>query len=297
MTIPDLLQFADERGILAAIPGRQKEYLLTSLSSPHRIGMYMRVPIGAYGSSFASRLSRTATLLCDMIEQDRELAGDLWHTVDAHYNVVANHSTRGRANRAVTQGVNYGNQESAIVAAQEGIISMVAAINMLTAEQVPGFEREDGAERLLEQLAKDDMLNKLTLFIAQGVAGSVGVNGIYIPGMVQNEGGKLSFSEDALARLESLRNGVTAIMHARWTDYHARAAEKGVEAADAELPQVLLGLPCLAAGPYRRPDGSLTPGAITRLTSTFVKVFNSITPTYKQPRVVFPWLGPRVYQE
>lgn len=283
MNLPWITEGADVRGIFEYAQGRQKSYLLASMSSPHRIGLYLRIPIGQYGYDFADRLIRTTSFMYDFIENDKELRADLWKRFGAHSQVISKHTDRGLLN-----GRLYSAEESMLTSSQEGIGSMLEAINLATAERVEGLEADD----LLAGIVHDDIINKITLLAPLGVAGAASTFGVYYPGMLQAGQNRLSISPNAILNLQNIRQLASGRVYQEWLDYHEQVKASEGDSSGIQTPS-RTGLTCPMAGPFQAQEG-LSPGAISRLSQTFLKVYSCLTdrPEHSvQPRLPWGLLG------
>jgi len=285
MNIRSIFQFAADRGTFDQAEGRHASYLLASLSSPHRIGLYLRVPEGGYGNDFNEGQLRAASFIINFIEQDREFNADMWQKATEHYDILSKHTLRATVNKIL-----YGVEESASVVVQEGEMSVLAMTSLATAQRIPGL---DEPKRVMPQIEKDDLLNKLTLILPLGVAGATSAFGIYFPGMLRHADGHLSFDDATMRRLSEIRDQGTVIMHEEWSNYHARVAAS--DSPDDIAPPVRTGLTCPVAGSYRDENGAISPGAISTLTGTHRRVHDVVEVGSRIPdRHGIPWQVPRI---
>src|SRR5437773_2101978 len=130
MNIPRILQIAEVRRTFNFATGRQKNYLLGNMDSPHAIGLYLRVPEGEYGTEYAERLTRAASFMYDFVNRDTQLHTDLWREFNEHPEAVKVHTERAVINKHL-----YSAQESMVVSVQEGVGSIVGAINLATGQK------------------------------------------------------------------------------------------------------------------------------------------------------------------
>lgn len=281
MNIRSIFDFAAERGTFDFAKGRHSSYLMTALSSPHQIGLYLRAPEGGYGREAAERFIRTTSFLSDFVEQDKGFNADMWRSAAVHYDVLSKHTLRATVNKVL-----YGVEESASVVTQEGWMSMLAMMNLATAEKINGLPKVGQA---VAQIEKDDIINKVTLLLPLGVAGATSAFGIYFPGIMQYSESGLEFDRHTMGVLEVIRKTGSVIMHREWSDYIAQGgAEGGTE------PPVRTGLTCPLAGPYKN-EGIVSPGVVSRFTTTFRKVFDAIElGSVKPDKRGVPWEVPRL---
>lgn len=279
MNLPWITEGADVRGVFEYATGRQKSYLLAGMSSPHRIGLYLRVPVGEYGYDFADRLIRTTSFMYDFIENDTELKADLWRQFGHHGKVISEHTDRGLLN-----GRLYSAEESMLTASQEGIGSMLEAINLATAERVGDYTADD----LLAGVVRHDIVNKITLLAPLGVAGATSLFGTYIPGVLEADHDRLTVGPAFTTNLQEIRRLATGRVYQEWIDYQEQVSSNDRDPTGIRPPS-RTGLTCPLAGPYRTNMG-LLPGAVSRLSETFLKVYQCIGERVEQQQQQrLPW--------
>lgn len=295
MNMRGISELMRDSGVFEFAAGRQDAYHYTHIDSPHTQGFYVRVPEGAYGQS--ERLLRTASFIADFMNQDREFNAELWHNVGQHYDIIENHTVKGTAFRKLTGGVTFSNEESTVVSSQDGGNSILGAIGMLTAEPIKGYEND--FETVCKKLNEADMINQLTLQLPLGIVGGSATYGFYFPGLVEvNSDGELQFGVKAREQLNEIRKREAITIHGWWQEYHESVRRIGEAATNEKAPMVQTGLPCPFAGAYKKPDGEVISGAVSRHSQTFFRVLDCVT---EQPKdashSVLPWDVPRILPE
>lgn len=283
MNIPRILQIAEVRRTFDFATGRQQNYLLASMDSPHAIGLYLRVPEGEYGAKFAERLTRAASFMYDFINRDTQFYTDLWEQFNNHTEAVSVHTERAVLNRHL-----YSPEESMIVTVQEGVGSILGAINLATAQKIDGYE--DGGSALAKVI-EDNIPDKMARLFPLGVAGAASTFGVYFPGIFSDANGRLAFNASMLESLSGIKERATGVLHKEWTDYHQRLATVTLGGSNAEQlqPPTRTGLNCPSAGPHKT-ETDILPGGIARLSKALLKVFNCIEADETKPRHSLPWL-------
>lgn len=285
MNIPRILQIAEVRRTFDFATGRQQNYLLASMDSPHAIGLYLRVPEGEYGAEFAERLTRAASFMYDFINRDTQFHTDLWEQFNNHTEAVSVHTERAVLNRHL-----YSPEESMIVTVQEGVGSILGGVNLATAQKIDGYEDGDLA---LAKVIEDNIPDKMARLFPLGVAGAASTFGVYFPGIFSDTKGRLAFNASMLESLSGIKERATGVLHKEWTNYHQQLALVGGSDAEQPQPPTRTGLNCPSAGPHKTETGIL-PGGIARLSEALLKVFNCIEADDAKPRRRLPWLPSEV---
>lgn len=187
------------------------------------------VAVGEYGEEFAQELIRVAMamnrkaeqVLSPMAEALTEQKADLLTTYTARAN------ENGASSRTTKDTVN------------EGILSIMQVLSILTCEKVEGY---DNPIDLVRALVSSGLVEKFARYSPMGMVGPMAIGGYHLPGSVEKEGERLVFSEQLSEYLKKERDayfGRITVMRAE--------AEEQLRGQKGE-GQIYLGATCPVAG-------------------------------------------------
>jgi hypothetical protein len=189
------------------------------------------IPVGEYGEEFARKLLRIAliaqaqiqTYLTESAEEVTEGREELLYTYTARAN------ERGEAT-----------PESTMLTLQEGVLSVVQSMALLTLQKVEGY---DTGEELLQALADGGLTERLARYAAMGMVGPMAMLGKYVPGAVEKTPGGVQFSGDFEALLKKCRGIYAATFLVKEETKHESGSRE-----DEEKAAKAIGRICPVAG-------------------------------------------------
>lgn len=294
---PENLAFSEAHRIFTTATGRSDSFMMAATSARRdsarsQVAERLQVSIGEYGPELAARLARTAGLMIDLSEQDAVLRAASRDIVDRSGLLIAEHTMRaGRSSTPADVA------DSLVSTVQEGDMSIMLAMSLLTAERVTGHE--DDPDGLVARIVADDLVNQLTLRVPLTVTGTAFFHGIYFPRLVASDDhGHLELGLEPLRRLRKMRAYALRLHDQHWREHEEefRAWQDGDRSSPRPWPPVRTGLGCPVAGRVHDetgPDQLVLPSGITRRTQTFGRVFAAIRPIPNDqvPRWGTPHLG------
>lgn len=229
----DRRDFFDE-----AATGRFKTYLYSQVYAPIIGSTFnptdnLMIPVGEYGNEFAERLMRTTQCLIGATpEATRGIATDL---SKRYHNVIEMHTGRGRENRSDTA-------KAMVITTQEGIMSVMQVVALLTAEKVEGY---DNPYELTNDILSSGIVEQLTKIVPMGTIGPLNLGGMYFPGLLENKNG-LSLNYQQKERIKRAKYKQSAQAVGKWATFYK---QKAANSSTLVVPD-RLGLMCPAAMPH-----------------------------------------------
>lgn len=203
----------------------------------------IQLPIGAYGIDAATRLAQTTVYLCDVIKESGELRagieGRLTPEIEA---VLAEHTARTRERYEQEPNSADKSMHGLKNSLAEGVLTIAQVISFLSAEKLPGYD-DHGA--LVSEILDGGLIEQFTRSIRPGYIGPLTLSGVYMPGVLESDQGKLSLSKGALDYLGENRKEFYEEMAAKWHAYQ--------ESNGSGTKPDMLGMTCPAA----KPNGAL----------------------------------------
>ncbi len=171
--------YVDYHQLLKYLPQRPGEYDRFVFAPESRC----RIPIGAYGKDFASRLLKTVETM----------------------GVLSEHLVRQEVNRIESTHPELVSSEITLhsldLSLKDGILSIAHAVSLVMAERIVGFDEPDAA---LAAIIEASMPTQLSQMIPFGMLGPFAARGIYFPGAVSvTPGGVPAFTKDFLKAASS----------------------------------------------------------------------------------------------
>jgi hypothetical protein len=206
------------------------------------------MPIGEYGPAFARDVLATthyaierANLTC------ADLADDL---ARGHETVITTYMARGRDLEP-----NEPAGDALLLSLEEGVLSVMQTIALLTAEKVPGY---DDPKALLHDIVENGLIEQFTRAVPMGLVGPFALAGRHFNQPLQVTERGLQLHPDLLAILKPLRYRQIASMMLLWEKFHDGTSD--------EQPSAL-GTICPAAFAH---------GAVTDLSKAMLVAFEKI---------------------
>jgi len=142
------------------------------------------MPVGEYGAEFAQRAVATTALIQAAAHRSiHQLAGQV---TEGHEATLHEYTARAHEAPEATA-------ETTMETLQEGIMTIMQSVAILTAEKVDGY---DDPIALLEDIVKSGLIERLARYTPMGFVGPMAISGRYMPNsLVRTETG-LVFSED-----------------------------------------------------------------------------------------------------
>ena len=279
---PGNVAFSEAHGMFAAATGQHDHFVMagTTADRSHersQVAERLQVPIGEYGPEFAASLARTAGFMIDFDERDAALRADSLEIVGRNAQLIDDHTLRAMDSSTPQHLAN-----SLVSTVQEGDMTIMAALSLLTSERVAGYE--DDPAGLVRQIIDDDLVNQLTLRSPLTVAGTSFFHGVYFPGLVAPAAdGGLALQPEPLERLRQMRARSIRLHEQLWREYEEDLGswQDGDRSTPRPRPPVRTGLGCPVAGrqQYLASQGpAARPGGITRRTRTFGRILEMIRP-------------------
>jgi hypothetical protein len=207
------------------------------------------MPVGAYGQAFADRLLR-ATIIT--IEQLASVVDIEASDVAAQYaDVLARRTARGQAEENLQISLDDGpDKRDPITAAtpkailQEGALSVMQAVALLTADKIPGYEDPDV---LLRDIIDQGLIEQVTRKLPMGYVGPLALKGVYHPNPLKIVDGELqltaTFQEHLRAERASFLARVLDHLALRHMVFQTAAEEDKEVFSEGQL-----GIMCPVAG-------------------------------------------------
>lgn len=204
----------------------------TSMSTSTTPADYVILPVGEYGDAWTRRLVHTAVFAKGRANPaSREV--EVREVAAAHEGVLRRYTARGKNAPADVPA-----HEVLGYVAEEGVVSSIQTMSLLTAEKVDGYDDPDA---LLQAIIDNGLIEELTRAIPMGVIAPMALSGTYIPGLVQNMGnGKLRLNPEKMVHIRAGKDRQVIETHAAWRRHEADASNRQPDA---------LGLICPAAMP------------------------------------------------
>lgn len=243
----------------AAGTGRFETYMYTSTAALRYRDLvvamptgYIVTPVGEYGPDFAQQLLETTRYTSEFAQTSlHSLASEIG---SAHTDVVRRHTARGSAKNEERTPA-----EALIATVQEGSLSIMQTLVLLTAEKVEGYENPI---ELTRAIVDAGLIEQFTRVIPMGVLGPFIFGGAYFPKILQNVNGKLKLNPEVIAIIKEAKQVQTEQAIAEWAIYRAQLAE-GVESSAPDTT----GLICPGAMPH---------GPITQMATAMVVALEAI---------------------
>jgi len=171
------------------------------------------MPIGAYGQEFARNVLNTTQYT---IERAKIVCSDLAQELGSSHEVVIETSmARGRD---IAAGRILGTPGDALVdSLEEGVLSIMQTIALLTAERVPGY---DDPNILLHDIIKNGLIEQFTRHVPMGLVGPFALAGCYFKEPLQLTEHGLRLDPELVATLKQFRYQQIAETVKEWDDYH-----------------------------------------------------------------------------
>lgn len=203
-------------------------FLLTSMVTGSLFTSQLRVPIGAYGKDFSVKLIRAATVMCRLIQDDKELGRGILAEIDPETEeLMRAHLMR------VQETDRYDLRRSMHDTAIEATSSIVGLFSILMAEGVPGCENNEDAA--LVDILESNLPRKVTAIMPQAVVVPSSLYGRHFKQMLSRKDSQLIIHPNAVDSIMQMHHNRTALFHKLWEAY----------GNDPSLPKpVRLGLRC-----------------------------------------------------
>lgn len=159
----------------------------------HYVVGNLAVPVGAYGEEFAKKLI-SYTMAMQALAQ-RELTGLATEVTEGNEEFLHTYTARGNEEPEATP-------ETTMLTLQEGILSVMQSIAILTAEKVEGYET---GEELLQAITDAGLVERLTRYAPMGLVGPMALLGKYMPEAIKKVGETVAFSDDFEAFLKKCK--------------------------------------------------------------------------------------------
>lgn len=195
-------------------PGRFAEFIYThvDVNAPDFISVPSSIvmPVGAYGREFAEKLLRATAVA--MEQASHVVDAEASEIAEKYDDVLGRRTARGAAERYKDYSKNIFRPEGAEhnptteytpkAILQEGILSVMQAVALLTADKVPGY---DDPDELLDDLVDQGVIERFTRKLPMGYVGPLTLKGAYFPNPLHVEEGRLTFSEPFAEHLRAER--------------------------------------------------------------------------------------------
>ena len=143
----------------------------------------LAVPVGEYGIEFAQRnISATALMQAAAYTNVRELARQV---TEGHEDTLQKYTARAAGKPEPTA-------ETTMDSLQEGILSVMQSVAILTQEKVEGY---DDPIALLEDIVKSGLIERLARYTPMGFVGPMALSGKYCQNSLVRTNDGLAFSE------------------------------------------------------------------------------------------------------
>jgi len=296
---PDMEEFNRRLGVFEVATGRHRSFLVATTSCKgSNVLRWNQLPIGEYGPIHTERLLRAAGLMIDFMEQDPILEctlSDIYGSDQEVRRIIQQHTLRFH---------DATGKERLVEVAQEGVQQIAVDLLYLSGQQIAGYE--DDPDRLLDDIVRDNMVDKHTQLASLGTLGGLMLYGAYIPDLMQSGptvsamGGQqhLHFGAEAIQRHKIARNIANREISKEWLDY-----EEQITKDQTARPPVRFGDQCTFAGQYRdrrtgdpvRTYMNLHPSIISLLAKVMVKIYHQVEPVTPNDQLrPYPWQFPLI---
>jgi hypothetical protein len=206
------------------------------------------LPVGEYGEAWTEKLIRLGVYTKRQATK-AATNSDVDQSARSNNEAITKHTARGsRSPAEVPPG------ERLSYVGEEGALSEVQTINLLTACKVPGYE---GPESLARDIIAAGLVDEFTRAVPAGIVAPFALAGLIIPDIVEpNPKGGVQLNPTVMAHLKDFKHTQVGIW-ASQLDEHIKSGGK------TKLPEGL-GLICPAAMPH---------GAIAKLSNALTKFF------------------------
>jgi hypothetical protein len=196
-------------------PGRFTEFVYTHIETgaPDFISVPSSIvmPVGAYGREFAEKLVRATAVA--MEQAGHVVDAEAAEIAEKYDDVLGRRTARGGSERYKDYAKNLfrpeGAEHSPITEVtpkailQEGILSVMQALALLTADKVPGY---DDPDKLLDDIVDQGVIERFTRKLPMGYVGPLTLKGGYFPNPLRVEDdGSLTLSEPFTEHLRAER--------------------------------------------------------------------------------------------
>lgn len=222
-------------------PAQYNDFLLThARTQTHSMFDNIAMPVGAYGEEFAKNISLATLFIIESVES--AAPAELHTATLEHQSVLETHTARGAEER------DGANDRSTMLTLQEGALSIMQTIALLTADKVPGY---DDPGQLLRDIVDQGLIEKVTRMMPLGLVGPLALKGNYFPNPLQAQDGLLALSSE-----------FTAWLHEAHTQYW-----QGLLAEKTHTAETGYGLTCPA---------SSKGGGIRALSDTLTHIYDML---------------------
>lgn len=228
----------------------QEEYRHPSMKGTFSPADNFALPVGEYGPETTERFIKTVIMVKSKIPQAtttesvKQIAGE-------EKDAIVKHTARGRVSPEEVSP-----HEKLRYTEEEGVVSIVQALALLTAQKVEGYDNPDD---LVKDIVAADLIEELTRTIPMGLLAPMTNMGGYFPGLVQpDEKKKVRLNPSWKAVLKEVREEQIDDYLEDWEKYEA--GEDGYVIPDS------MALYCPAVKPH---------GAISMLKGPLTDVFLS----------------------
>jgi len=156
------------------------------------------MPIGEYGEQFAERLLRATIVAMEITGQGLE--EDATRVVKEHESVLREHTARGQSEGKARYDYDFNllgwdkvTGAAPLATLQEGILSVMQTIALLTANKVPGYDNPDD---LLRDIVAQGVIERFTRRVSMGYVGPLTLFGAYYPHPLTTSNGKLELTDE-----------------------------------------------------------------------------------------------------
>jgi len=231
---PNFVELANSPvvGRVESFSYRANRSLIKNLASGDKVNTltgFIHLPDSEYGSEFTGALLESAEVMIASAGGLTTLASEL---AAGNEDVIATYMARARKSEGCTPA------EALVVATQEGVISVVQAIALLTKERVPGY---DDPVQLVRDIVDKGLVERLTRALPVGVIGTFTLSGLYFPGLLQNGPDGLTLNPETMSVLKEIRTREAMILMTKLVMY------KDVVEGDSDIVDPLtMGVFCPA---------------------------------------------------
>jgi hypothetical protein len=185
------------------------------------------VPVGEYGEEYAKKLAQATIITMEAAEVAiKENAG---RVAAEHSKLLQEHTARGAEKK------DGPNAHSTALTIQEGILSIMQTVSLLTAEKVEGY---DDPAKLLNDVVENGLIEKITRLVPPALVGPLAIDG-------QRFANPLERDEDGKLQLTEIFEGKLKAAHIKyWQD----VIEEKKSSKSGEHPKIGTDLTCPASG-------------------------------------------------
>jgi hypothetical protein len=185
------------------------------------------VPVGEYGEEYAKKLAQATIITMEAAEV--AIKDNAGRVAAVHSKLLQEHTARG------AEEEDGPNAYSTALTIQEGVLSIMQTVSLLTAEKVEGY---DDPTKLLNDIVENGLIEKVTRLVPPALVGPLALDGRRFANPLERD-------EDGKLQLTEIFEGKLKAAHIKyWQD----VIEEKKSSKSGQHPKIGTGLTCPASG-------------------------------------------------